>query len=216
MNRSIWLLVSWFAVPAWAAQINLPAALPAADAETAGGGDRQGIIVPINISTMTSLSLLGVAGNSVLPFNLAVAMGLPNGTPVQVTGVGWNVKLETFGGSWFSDAGINFNDPPQSQSGFSIHPAAGNSGSGGPAIFTQSTIKLSNVGIPNLVLSTGNLRLEFFETFDDVTTGNMVDAQFGGTVRGEQSILYVQATPEPASATLLALALAAVASRRRQ
>lgn len=93
------------------------------------------------------------------------------GAGAVVTGLGWNVILETIGESWASEARISFGTQSQRvlinlNTGSGVNtstPPGGQNFSGGP-------IDLSDAGIPNIVLDAdGLLYVTFCETFVDNT-----------------------------------------------
>lgn len=170
--------------------------------ELPAGSTRDGINVPYNVSGTPSHNLVGDVGNTVVTVDMAAALGLPSGTPVTMNGIGWDVTLFAdvavgpFGGSWLSEVTVGFSADGDVSPDFQLSPGAGNNFSG-TATFANPVIKLGDVGLPNLALPTGVLRMEFYELFDD-------DAAFddGAWVNGA---LMLQAVPEPASFGLLVL-----------
>ncbi len=166
------------------------------------GGTRDGINAPYNVTGTPSHNAQADGGNAVVNFDLAAALGFASGTPVTMNGIGWDVTLFAdvnvgpFGGSWLSEVTVGFSADGDTSPDFQLSPGAGNNFSG-TATFANPVIKLGDVGLPNLSLPNGVLRMEFYELFDD-------DAAFddGAWVNGA---LTLQAVPEPASFGLLVL-----------
>ncbi len=179
------------------------------DADATGGGPRAGYVVNTSIANVISYDPFGDPGNTVMLVNLATALGLPGGSPVTLTGVGWDIHLTTYGTSWLSDASINFDDPTLLNSAaFDLVPGLG-SNFGGTNVWFQSVgiVNLNGAGLSSVVLPTGVLRLEFYESFDDLP--NAADAIYHST-------LSLEVVPEPASGGLLAALCGAGAALRRR
>jgi len=154
----------------------------------------------IDISGIMSNDAPGSALNEVL--NVFMGVG------AQVTGLGWDVTLTTFGGSWASEATIGFggqvNLTPGSADAFSV--SMQNYASGG-------ILDLTDLGISNIVEDgTGNLAVEFSESFVD--NGGTGDAiwEAGSTVT---LVGTGFAVPTPGSLAVLGLG-GLVAGRRRR
>ncbi len=135
-----------------------------------------------------------------------------------INGIGWDVTLTTLGASWASEATMYFDDNVNPDGfGLFLSPGAGDNfgvtdqqytsgdtnGDGVPDI-----IKLGKAGIDDILLPDGVLRLEFFESFDDV--GDSIDASW---VLGT---LYVQVLPGPGVLALVGIAGICAPRRRRR
>ena len=182
-----------------------------------------GTVIPVNVSNIPSHDGYDLAGNTVGTLNVALALGLPNGTACTMNGIGWDVNLFAdpavgpFGGSWLQELAADFdNSAHNSADEFFLTPGAGNTNSGvghfisdanGDGIVDILKLRDPTVGLNDLQLPDGVLRVQFFETFDDAV--GVDDGQWRTL-----SILYIQATPEPASFGLLALGALALLRRR--
>ena len=171
----------------------------------AGLAMAEGEAVVIDISGVESWDLEGDASNTILNVDLASAVGLPAGSPVTITGIGWDVTYETVGASWLSESTISFGDTLGAPSLF-LTP----SGTGAPGIESNASdgiLKLVDLGLEDIPVTDGVVDIEFFETFDDVA--DEVDGfyQTGST-------LTLQVVPAPGAMALLGLA--GVAARRRR
>lgn len=165
-----------------------------------------GIVVPFNVAGIQSFDSPGSPGNTVVLLDAAAAIGLPSGTSVDMTGVGWDVVLESFGASWLSELGVAFG-PQGGVAAINLRPGAGSNFPGGATPFTSNGIvKFNSIPLPDINLPNGMLQMEFFESFDDVA--GAVDGQW---VSGS---LNLQFTPEPASLSLLGLGALALLRRR--
>ncbi len=174
------------------------------------GPGRDGPICDITFgSNIDSWDLLSDPDNLVFDINLARdCFGLPDGTAISMNGIGWDVTLNAFSPSWLSELSVYFDDTIAPDGfGLFLRPGVADSFPGTGTYSSGGIIKLDDVGIPNVDLPNGHLRLEFHETFDDFANG--VDGNWK-----EGSILHVQIVPEPATLSLLALGGLALIRRR--
>lgn len=175
-------------------------------AEISPDSTRTGINVPINVDGIESWDPLSDPSNTVLIIDVAAGLGLPSGTPVTMNGIGWDVTITTNSPSWLSEARVYFDDDINPDlTGLFLAPGVNDSFSGSASYSSGGIIKLADAGIPDIPLPDGNLRVEFYESFDDFADG--VDAVWAGTIT-------VQAVPEPGALSLLALAGLALIRRR--
>lgn len=146
--------------------------------------------------------------NDIRVIDLAAALGYGSGSPVTLTGIAWQVTIETVGASWLSEARAYFDDNVAPDlSGLFLAPGAGNNAPG-VGTFTQGTIlKLADAGIPDIFLPDGKLRLEFYESYDDVV--GAIDALW------LNSTFVFQAIPTPGALALFGMGGLALARRRR-
>lgn len=169
-----------------------------------------GTIIPVNVAGTPSHDGAGAAGNAIMNINVATALGLPNGTPCTMNGIGWDVSLfadpavGSFGGSWLSELTAGFG-PAGGPNAVNLRPGAGSNVSG-TGSFSSPVLKFNTIPLPDIALPNGILRIEFFESFDDAA-----GVDDGRWVSG---VLNVQAVPEPASFGLLALGGLALLRRR--
>ncbi|MFT5051810.1 MAG: hypothetical protein ACI8QZ_003234 [Chlamydiales bacterium] len=105
------------------------------------------------------------------PSNTVLGPGLPDGS--SMTGVGWDITLTTVGGSWLSEATMNFNGLVYLTAGI------GDDFAGTGAYASGGIIDLTDNGIPDILVA-GDLAIELFEGFDDVD--DAVDAVYGGSI----------------------------------
>lgn len=121
--------------------------------------------IPVDISNQQSPSLLCNATGAGLPFiNVQLA---PNAT---VTGLGWDVILQTNGASWASEARMSFGttaDPIQ----INLNVGAGvnqPTPPGGQNFASPGIVDFTDLSLPNIVVGAdGLLRITFCETFND-------------------------------------------------
>lgn len=154
-----------------------------------------------------TVDISGIASNDEQgnPINetLSIALGLG----AEVTGIGWDVNLTSVGGSWASEAVIDFEGQIflTVAAGDDFPVTSANYASGG-------ILDLSDdVGLPNITLGgDGNLDLEFFESFVDNagSADNIFEA-------GSSLFLQVRGIPTPGSLAILGLG-GLVAGRRRR
>lgn len=166
-----------------------------------------GGIVSVDVSGIESWDALGSANNTVLVLDLAAALGLPSGTPMSMTSVGWDVTLEALGTSWLSELRVGFADSANNFGVF-LRPGAGTNNPGTGSFSSGGQVDLTDVGVPNLFLADGVLRLDFHESFDDAA--NVLD---GVWLSG--SLFVGVDVPAPGAAALLGLGGLTAARRRR-
>lgn len=155
----------------------------------------------------------GATGNQV--FLLDMGSIAPGYTNFAMSGVGWDVTITAEGASWLSEATVAFNNSTNdSPDEVWLSPGAGNYTPGTMSFSSGGIIQFSSIPLNNMALNGDNiLRLEFFESYDDVPgtrdgfwhQGGTLDLQFEAT-----------AVPEPASMAVLSLGAAALLRRRRK
>lgn len=169
--------------------------------------------IKFNLVNVPSWDGLGDPNNADAVADLNLALGRPSGSPVTVIGVGWEVELRTNGVSFLSEPALRFDDAdaPGSPTLFYLTPGAGDFFPGTKSYSSSGVIDLSSVFLPDLVLSQGNLALEFFEQFDDFS--NEIDAYWNGSV-----VVRVagEAVPLPSGAVMGLAGLGACACVRRR
>ncbi len=165
-----------------------------------------GQLADIDVTGVVSYDALGSPNNTVLVVDVAALFGRPSGTQMLITGIGWDVTITTEGFSWLSEASIYFDDNINPDlSGLFLRPGVGNNQPGSMPFFSDP-IDLSDNNVPNIVLPDGVLRMEFYETFDDVA--GMADATWSGTI--------TLGIPFPAPGAAAVFGIAAFAGSRRR
>lgn len=173
---------------------------------------RTGGLTSFNVAGLQSWDLQGSGFNTVVNYDLAAALGYASGTPITMNGIGWNVNLQAVGTSWLSELSVYFDDAVAPDlTGLFLSPGAGSNAPGTAAFSSGGVIKLSSASIPNILLPNGILRMEFYESYDDVA-----GADDGIWNSGFLTIQTAQANvPAPGVAGVFGLAGLAAARRRR-
>ncbi len=161
--------------------------------------------VTITLSDWLSDRELGGAGNTTAAIDLNALLGSTPGGALAVTGIAWNLNIETFGSSPLSDATLQIHDAALPGTGLSMTP--GSSSLGGGASFGSLTAVQGQFA--RIVLSGGILGLEAFEKFDDVLGA---DAAWNGTI----TFAISQAAPAPTAGLAGLGGLAGLAALRRR
>ena len=168
---------------------------------------RVGLQRTIDINA-ASWDVLGDPDNTVLLIDMASLFGFAPGSTMPLFGLGWDLTIETVGASWLSEPTMVFDSPlGGSPDGVFLTPGTGADEPGVGTFQSEGTVKFIDVGLNELILSDGMLRIEFFESFDDVA--DAIDAHITGTLTLQSWL------PSPGSAGVLAVGAALGARRRR-
>lgn len=143
----------------------------------------------------------GAAGNAVLTANI--------GAGNTITGIGWDVNIETVGPSWLSEPVFRFADSSFADAGLFLTVGAGNDAPGTMNFNSGGLLDLSDNGIPNITLVDGVLQIEIFENYDDVA--GAIDAFLDGTL----TLGLANEVPAPGAAALFGLGALGASRRRR-
>lgn len=198
-------LVGLVAAPVSAGPISQTASGPSLDPVSVR--DPGDVATLFDVTGIDSVDEEGDVDNVVVLFDLAAAVGLPSGSPVTMTGIGWDVSLYADSPSWLSEISVYFDDAiAPDQNGLYLSPGAGNNVSGAGSYNSGGLIDLTDNLIPDIFLPDGILRMEFFEGYDDFA--NDWDGIW------ESGALTIVSTPEPASLVLLALGVVGLIRRR--
>jgi MYXO-CTERM domain-containing protein len=178
----------------------------------APGSARVGTVYSFDVANIASVDGLGSAGNTVVALDLASALGFGAGTPLTMNGIGWDVTitagLDSGGASWLSEMAVYFDDNiAPDQAGLFLNVGVGNDGPG-EGTFADPGIKLADVGIGDIALPDGVLRMEFFESFDD-------EAGIEGLWKSGFLNIQVAEVPAPGAAAILGLGGLVMSRRRR-
>jgi hypothetical protein len=154
----------------------------------------------INFTDLESWDASGSPNNSVLSVNI--------GAGNTITGIGWDVTVETVGASWLSEPVFRFADSSGADAGLFLTVGAGNDMPGTMNFASGGVLDLSDNGIPNITLADGILQIELFESYDDVP--GEIDAFLTGSLT-----IGLLEIPAPGAAALFGLGGLAAARRRR-
>lgn len=115
----------------------------------------------IDVSGVESWDLLDSLNNTILTEFL--------GAGSSMTGIGWDLTLETVGGSWLAEQKIYFDGEDLDGTGLFLTPGIGDGFPGIGSYSSGGIIDLSDNGIQDIVIGPdGLLYIQFFEVFDDV------------------------------------------------
>lgn len=167
---------------------------------TATGGAEAGLpcVIPINHPSMDDE---GSPFNVVLLIDVASCVGLPAGSNIAITGVGFDGQIFAdpavgpFGGSWLTENTMGFGSAVAGVNDIIYTPGTLQQ-PGVQAVSTGGIVKFVPIGLPDIALPNGIARVELFEGFDDAA--GIADGSWTGT-------LVIQVSPEPATLALLGL-----------
>lgn len=164
-------------------------------------------------SDINSFDGYGATGNTIVTLNLGSLFPGYNG--FAMSGVGWDVTITAEGASWLSEAAVEFNNSTaDSPDAIWLRPGAGNNAAGTMTFNSGGIIAFSSIPLNNIALNNDNvLRMEFFESYDDVTGTRDGFWHRGGTLNLQ---FEANPVPEPASIAALGLGAAALLRRRRR
>lgn len=169
---------------------------------------RAGETRTVTLADVASWDGLGDPDNTVMLIDMAALFGLASGSAIDLNGIGWDVTVSTVGASWLSEATMYFDNQTQdSGAGIFLTVGIGNDFAGTANFTSGGIVKLADAGLPDLVLADGVLRIEFWESFDDVADD--IDAFLNGTLTLQSSV------PAPSGIALLGLGGLVAARRRR-
>lgn len=169
-----------------------------------GSALAEGVQVEVPVTAIDSWDEFGEPTNTVLTLDVADLAGFGSGQAVVLTGIGFDLTLETFMFSWLSEAEINLDDSVTPAGGLTLNPGDGMDFSG-TMNYVQPLMKLD--AADQVALGSGLLRIEFYESFDDIP--GVPDAQWNGTITVQIDL------PAPGAAALIGCGCLALFRRRR-
>ena len=169
-------------------------------------------VVALDVSGHFSVDLYTDPDNERVTWDIAAALGLPSGTSVTVSAVGWDVALYADFPSYLSEMDLIMTAIPDSFVGVGIEPGYGADVSGNGSYSSGGMFDYTDdFLITDQVYPTGVMHLQFCESLDD-----FVNDWDGHWDEGE---VYFEAgptlVPEPTTLTLLAASSLLVIRRKR-
>lgn len=169
---------------------------------------------PFAATMVTNFDVTGIFSNDGFGSPTNEVFNINVGSNSQITGIGWEVELSAVAPSFLSEIALMFGS--SSNSFVQLRPGVGDNNSGNQAYSSGGITDLIGLGIDFSVLADGLLRLEFFETFD-----NVANAADGRWISGQVSVRYetnANPVPEPATSGMMlaGLVVAGMVLRRRQ
>lgn len=162
---------------------------------------------PANTPTTLTIDISGVSSGDAQgsPINEMLTSFFPS--QFQITGVSWDLNIETIGASWLSEANIRLHNSDETGS-FTFAPGVGFDNPG--TMNFVGFIDLVALGADFTTNADNLLNIEFFESFDDVPGG--IDAFYQS---GSSLTIHLKKVPAPGSLALLGLGGLVAARRRR-
>ncbi len=141
--------------------------------------------------------------------NVVVMLDLGGGNPVDIAAIGWDVVLSAYGTSWLSEVGVRLSDSAQNvDDDLFLQPGAGVNNPGTQAFSSGGMLDLMTAVGFVIGLHDGFLRMEFYESYDDVS--GAIDGQW------DSGTISLDVVPEPASMIALGSGAVALMARRRR
>ncbi len=192
------LALDWFIEQAEGVASAFVAAIPDNQQRETGSGPIMGTLdgrVSVYASELAASSLpagfggptLSVDGKvSVAAFGspLNSSMTLDIGVGNELIGLGWEVTIETFEGSWLSESRLAIVPNPGDQTGLFLRPGVGDNASGIATYSSNGILDFAGAGIdPIAANASGEIYLEWHETFVD--SAELPDAEWSDPATGQ-------------------------------
>jgi hypothetical protein len=196
-------------------------ALCAGTALGVGATAASAALIDIDVSGAAAYGAVGTTGNTELIIDLNAFLGTAPGSQVDIDGIGWDVTIEAFSPSWFSEAVTGFWDSTRSTGLSPILALAAGAGddTSGVKSFSSGGIFDLPSAVPELAggvisLPNGILVLEFYDTFNDsnVAPDDVWLDVSTITVRTVEDV----DVPAPATLALLLSGIGLLVARRRR
>ncbi len=136
----------------------------------------------VSVDGQTSATGYGNPDGEVPP-NVNSSLLVNIGQNNQVIGFGYEVNIETLGGSWLDEASVAIVSEEGDETGLFVRPGVGILAPGNQAFSSGGLVLLADAEIPPIPSdASGDVYLEFFETFDDDFFGPLgVDANWSNS-----------------------------------
>ncbi|MCX7555928.1 hypothetical protein OS187_03690 [Xanthomonadaceae bacterium JHOS43] len=108
----------------------------------------------------------GAASTVGSPANYSRVLNIGVGN--ELTGIGWEVTIETFAGSWLSESGVLFVPSFGDTSGLFLRPGGGVNSTGTDTFSSEGLLMLADVSLPNVPANAaGELYMQMWESYVD-------------------------------------------------
>ena len=148
-----------------------------------------------------------------VPPNVNSSLLVDIGQNNQVIGFGYEVNIETFGGSWLQEASFAVVSEEGDETGLFVSPGAGLMNPGNQAFSSGGLLMLEDAQIAPIASDAGgDIYLEFYETFDDDFFGplgvdaNWSDSSVPEVLDGGLSLLVAPLCDSPSDVSWLSVA----------
>ncbi len=171
---------------------------------TAANGNQGVGSAPAGVVATMTIDLSGVNNWDLQGGALNETISAMVAADAHIIGLGWDVNIASFGASWLSEAVMDLGGA------VFLTPGLGDDFAGSASYSSGGILDLVGTGLDFVLAADGLLNIEFFESFDDVSSA--IDSTYGA---GSSITIQYTAIPAPGALAMLGLG-GIVAGRRRR